>query len=256
MIIRTERKQGGGLYETYRCSGHISDPASCPMVPQHREPIDSAVYSYFERLGADAASSRNRLSEVIDRRVSMLHTRQGDADRGAQAMKAGLRRIKDDYLEGRLTAPEWRGLRDDLQPGATKLAAKRQSLGDQLADLEAVLDVSEAESEIQTQLERVCAAIAAGVEEASNVAAIREALVAMFDRFVLHLGVPSDPELGSEEGWIEGVIDPQRPQMREEKPRPLVVKEALSRLDRSGSRPWVWAVLQGPIAVPEMRTGS
>jgi hypothetical protein len=109
---------------------------------------------------------------------------------------------------------------------------------------------------MRAPLERVCAAIAAGVEESSNVAAIREALMAMFDRFVLHLGVPADLDLEAGEGWIEGVIDEQRLRLREEKPRPLVVKKVLSQLDRSGSQPWVWAVLQGPIAVREMRTAS
>jgi hypothetical protein len=49
------------------------------------------------------------------------------------------------------------------------------------------------------------------------------------------------------------VIGEQRLSRPEEKSRPLVVNEVLSRLDRGGSRPWVRALLQGPIAVPEMR---
>jgi DNA invertase Pin-like site-specific DNA recombinase len=256
MIVRSERNRGGSLYETYRCSGHLFDPASCPMVPQRRESIDTAVYAYFEQLGADAAATRDRLVEAVHRQASALRVLHGDADREAQDAEERLRRIKVDYVEERLTAIEWRGLREDLQPTATKLAARRQSLGDQLADLEAALDVSEAESELRAQLERVCTAIAAGVEEASDVAAIRAALMAMFDHFILHLGVPAEFGLGTAEGWIEGVIKELRPWWHAERPHSFVVQKVLSQLDHGGRQPWGWALLQGPIAVPEMRAAK
>jgi hypothetical protein len=241
MVTRTAHNCDGGLYETYRCHGHYLDPNSCSVVPQPREPIDSAVYAYFEQVGLDSEATRLELAEAVARRSAEVRALLEAAEKQADLAAERLSRVKGDYLAGKLTAAEWQEFRVELDPDAMASAAERKRLEGQLAAVEAGPDVSAAEAELEDQLGRVCAAVGGGVDEEAGIEAVREALLQLFDSFVIHPGSPEGEgsDLVGEGRWIEPVIGERAVEGYEEKLRPVLVlgtgfKMAGSRSDPRG----------------------
>jgi DNA invertase Pin-like site-specific DNA recombinase len=228
MYTRTERNGDGSFYETYRCHGHYLDPDSCPMVPQRRQPIDDAVFAYFEQVGIDQEATRQYLSEAVERRRAEVQALLSGAEAEAEAAAARLVRVKGHFVGGELTVEEWRELRGDLEPEAEAAAAERDRLELQLATVKAGPDVSAAEAELQDQLARVCAAVRAGVEEEPGIEAVRAALGQLFDCFLIHSGTPegSSAELVAEGYWIEPKIGERAVEGYEEKLQPVLVSGA------------------------------
>src|SRR5680860_316352 len=118
MVPRTARNGDGTLYEVYRCHGRWLDPATCSMPPQRREPVDSAVYAYFEQVGLDLEATREQLGEAVERKLAEVKGLLRAADREAETVAERLARVKRDYVGGELTVAEWRELRADLEPEA------------------------------------------------------------------------------------------------------------------------------------------
>lgn len=237
MITRSARNRDGSFNETYRCHGHYLDPSSCSMAPQPREPIDSAVYAYFEQVGLDAEATRLELAEAAARRAGEVRALLEAAEKQADLAAERLSRVKGDYLAGELTAAEWHEFRVELELDAVASAAERKRLEGQLAAVEAGPDVSAAEAELEDQLAKVCAAVAAGVDEEAGIEAVREALLQLFDCFVIHPGSPAGEgsDLVGEGHWIEPVIGERAVEGYEEKLRPVLVTGMGSRWQ--GPRP-------------------
>jgi DNA invertase Pin-like site-specific DNA recombinase len=225
MFTRTERNADGSLYETYRCHGHYLDPDSCSMAPLRRQPIDAAVYAYFEQVGLDEEATRTYLTEAIERRAAEVQALLSDAEAEAEAAAERLARVKGHFAGGELTVAEWRELREDLEPEAEASAAERERLKLQLASVKAGPDLSTAEAELQDQLARVCAAVRAGVEDESGIEAVRAALGQLLDCFLIRPGSPegSSPELVAEGYWIEPKIGERAVEGYVEKLRPVLV---------------------------------
>ena len=241
MSPRSARNADGSLYEVYRCYGHYLDSTSCSMGPQRREPIDSAVYAYFEQVGLDVEATRAQLGAAVKRKEAEVGALLDVAEREAGSASARLARVKADYTSGELTAAEWRELRADLEPEALAAAAERERLAVQLAEVKAGPNLVGMESDVIDLLARIRAAVAGEVNDAAGVAAARAALLRLFDRFVLHRGRPESAhlELVGEGYWIEPVISEHAVAGYDEKLRPVLARKPLEQAENNCSQTFV-----------------
>jgi site-specific DNA recombinase len=235
LLPRTGRNRDGTPYEIYRCQSRWLNPAACSLPAQRREPIDAAVYAYFEQVGLDLEATRAELGAAMERKLAEVKALLASADRDAEAAAARLARVKADYVAGELNAAEWRELRADLEPEAEAAAAQRERLATQLTEVEAGPALAEVESELLAQLAHIRAAIAGEVKDAEGVAAVRAALLRLFDRFVLHEGAPESAhmELVGEGYWIEPVISERAVEGYDEKLHPVLARKPLGQAENN-----------------------
>jgi hypothetical protein len=197
---------------------------------QKREPIDRAVYAYFEQVGLDIAATRDQLATAVEHRAAEVSALLAAAEREAAEAAEKEASVKDDYLSGDLTAAEWRELRAELEPAAEAAAGARDRLAAQLAEVEAGPSLAGLEAHLVGRLAQVRAAIAGEVREAEGVEAVRAALMRLFDHFILHGGRPEGEahlELIGDGYWIEPVVSDQAIEGYDEKLRPVLTAAPL-----------------------------
>lgn len=225
MFIHSERLVEGGLNETYRCYGHYLDPTSCPVPPQQREPIDSAVFSYFQKAGVDARATQLRFAEALSSRREQLEEELKAADAALLKATAGLERVKADYIRGDLTVKEWRELRDFLEPKIDDLGGTHERLTESLDEIERGLGLPKAEADLNAKLSRLSEAVEADLSDPEAMDTVRSYLFSIFEHFVLHGGEAVNPgsKVVSTGYWIEPVPKPQTIEGYEEPFRPVLI---------------------------------
>ncbi len=242
MSPRTERNKDGTLRETYRCNVHYTDPANCELTSVSREPIDTGVYEFFRRVAFDVEQTRAQMGAAVEHKIAEVGGLLGSAQQQAATATERLERVKGDYLAGELLAPEWRELRDELEPAAQAADSECERLANQLAEVEAGPNLAGVESDLVEQLARIRAALAGKVTDAAGVDAVRAALMGIFDHFVLHRGVPSERanlELVGEGYWIEPVINEHAIEGYDEKLRPVLAKKPLGQAENNFNQTFV-----------------
>jgi DNA invertase Pin-like site-specific DNA recombinase len=241
MAPRTSRNKDGSLWEAYRCIGHYTDPANCSRTAVQRAPIDSAVFSYFEQVGLDLEATREQMGAAIEHKATEASALLDAARTEAAITTERIERVKGDYLAGELTAAEWRQLRGELEPGAEAAQHECERLESQLAAIKSSPDMAAIEAELLEQLARIRATLAGKINDAQGTDAVRAALMCLFDRFVLHVGVPVDANLELiEDGyWIEPVISDHAVADYEEA-GPVLARKPLGRAENNFSQTLVW----------------
>ena len=226
MLIRSDRRKLAdgteALYETYLCENHRRDTSSCPVGPIRRDQIDPKVFRYFERVGVDVEGTRRELAEAQEGRASEIAALQAQARQEAQTAEERLTRVKRDYLEGRITAEDWSGFRDDLMGELEAARAQAARLEEQVANVEGASTVAELEAEVLEKLAGIRAVLAGEVSDAGGVDAARAALSRLFEGFTLvkpHTGQTAPAELAwaGPEGYVleptlrDGVVPTPEP---------------------------------------------
>jgi hypothetical protein len=119
--------------------------------------------------------------------------------------------VKRDYTCGAIAADEWHELRPELIEEHEGAQAEVQRLRDQEQEVEGWGELEDAEAETLRLLSGVRRAIAGEVRDAEGIDAVRAALSRLFERFVLHGGIPSRAhvELIREGFWIEPIVREQ-----------------------------------------------
>lgn len=205
MVPRTyQNRTAGSVREIYYCYGRKIDPSSCETREIPRADIDLAVLSYFEQVGLDLEATRKQLATAVDHRGEELRALHAAALTEVQETSASLIRVKRDYVNGEITASEWREIRDELTPQSEAAEAAAARLEDQLSEVGTPL--AEAEEEMIRHLAGIRAAVAGEVKDAGTVAEVGAALSRLFDHFVVHMGTPESAhvELVGKR-WIEPV---------------------------------------------------
>jgi site-specific DNA recombinase len=194
--------------QIYRCHGRKHHSHTCDMNNIYRSDVDSAVYAYFRDLGLDAEATREQL--VAARELALAEARHvlERAEEKTQTAAERLERVKGDYISEQLTAAEWRELRAELEPGLATAQAKEEQLREQLQEAESESALSKITADLLGQLSEIRAEIAKEVTDAKEAAAVRAALMRLFDGFVLHRGSPRHK---TREGtkvayWLEPVL--------------------------------------------------
>jgi hypothetical protein len=174
----------------------------------YRSDVDAAVYAYFRDLGLDAEATREQL--VAARELSLAEARHvlEGAEQETGAARGRLERVKRDYLAEQLSASEWRELRAELEPELAVAQEDEESLRKQLEEAESETALSKVTAGLLTQLSEIRAEIAKEVTDSKDPAAVRAALMRLFDGFILHRGPPRHK---TREGtkvayWLEPVL--------------------------------------------------
>lgn len=230
MVPRTARNRSGTLYECYLCLGRRQDPTSCSMPQTQRAEVDTAVYRYFEQVGLDVEATREQLTEAAGRKRTEVQALCDGAEREAQGAAERLARVKRDYTHGELTAAEWRELRTDLAPELDAAQAEAERLRERLRSVESDAAITDVEAELLEQLAHIRAAVAGEIADAAGVAAVRSALLRLFDGFVLHRGTPDHAHVELiGECWIEPIVSQQAVAGYDEKLRPVLTRKPLEQ---------------------------
>ncbi len=175
----------GQTYEVYACSGRRRH--QCSQTPVKRDLIDSAVWTFFERVALDVDATRRAITEQTDAKLSQVSTLVQQAQREVATAQERLDRVRRDYTNGDLTAAEWRELREELesdleaaQASAARLEKQRQALVSDHAEVDV-------ESVLVREMTALRAMVAGEVQDASRrgVDALRSALRRLFDHFEL-----------------------------------------------------------------------
>jgi site-specific DNA recombinase len=203
IVPRTERNADGSLYDVYRCYGRALDPSTCSLPPQQRESIDAAVLEALGHATFDLGPAAARIAEDVEKRKAQVCALLEDAGGQVELAAKRLARVRGDYVNGEITAEEWRELRVELEPEVESSLAERARLAEQLLVIEAGPDVPAAEMALEARLDDLVAALARPCGE-SRVPAVRDVLLQLFDRFVFHRTV-IEPN-GPDQLWLEPVM--------------------------------------------------
>lgn len=229
MMPRTSRHRNGSLEESYVCYEHRRDRAACSLKPIPRAKVDGAIYTYFEQVALDLDGTREQLIEARNRKLSEARALLDLAEREMRAASARLARVRRDYTSGELTAAEWRGFRDELEPEAKAADAEAERLRAHLAEIEAGESTKGAECEVLTRLAQIRTAIAGQISDRHGIDAVRAAMLRLFDGFVLHSGTPAEAHVELiGEMWIEPVASSHAVAGYDEDLRPVIARKPLA----------------------------
>ena len=207
MVPRT-RRSSNPRNEIYYCIGRIRHPHTCDLSSIHRVDIDDAVYAYFGNLELDVEATREQLALSREQSLAKARDALSSAEGEAEAARERLERIKRDYVCGELGASEWREFKSELEPELLIAETETERLRGQLQEAESEGVLSQTTSELLGQLAEIRAEIAKEVKGAEGAAAVRAALMRLFDGFVLHRGSPRHERRGRTKVafWLEPVL--------------------------------------------------
>jgi site-specific DNA recombinase len=184
MLPRTRPNRSEPDQEVYLCHGREKNPAACNQGPIPREPIDTAAFDYFARLGLDLDAMRAALRAAVEAKAVEVEalTKQAEADERAAA--GALAKVDHDYYRGPLTVEEWRTAREVLAPEHDGAVAKLGQLRSRRAEVaEAAEAAGDAQGDAVARVAEIRAAVAGEIEAAGGLAAVRVALLRMFEAF-------------------------------------------------------------------------
>jgi len=194
--------------QIYRCLGRKRHSHTCDMSAVYRSDVDGAVYAYFQDLGLDAEATREQLLSAREQSLAEAREVLDSAEQETQAATERLERIKRDYVSGELTATEWRGLRQELEPELSAAQAEEERLRERLEEAESESALSKITTALLAQLSEIRTEITKEVTDVKEAAAVRAALMRLFDGFVLHSGSPRHETRESTKVayWLEPVL--------------------------------------------------
>ena len=204
----TYRERPHPTDQIYRCLGRKRHSHTCDMSAVYRSDVDSAVYAYFRDLGGDAEATREQLANARELELFMERELLRSAEERVGAAKGRLERVKRDYLSEQLSASEWQELKAELEPALFSAQAEAERLRGQIKETENESTHSKLSAGLLGLLSTIRAEIAKEVVDSKEAAAIRAALMRLFDGFVLHRGPPG-PQTGERTKvayWLEPVL--------------------------------------------------
>jgi site-specific DNA recombinase len=204
---RTDVRRG---YERYICLGQKHrGPESCSMRSIARERLESGVVEHFLRTRVDVEDMRTKYAESIERQIAEAVARRAEAQRSEMRAVERLRRVKADYVDGRLEAVDWRELREELEAERVAAAGEAQQLAEREAELRAAVDPRDAEEEVLRFLAELRAGITAPVRDAESLDALRAGFRRVYASFTVYPAAhPMALAFGGEAGRTSLVVVP------------------------------------------------
>jgi DNA invertase Pin-like site-specific DNA recombinase len=178
----------GKTYEIYQCFKRLSNgPDACPQPIVRRETIDSAVWTFFERVALDAAATREAITQHADHKLAEHEALRGQAQQELARVEAAKDRIERDYVDEKITAEQWARLEAKLTDQITAARAQveqhdrqRNAIVASVADFDAEAAMLEELTAIRTQ---IAGEVQAGSRE--GLESFRAALRRLFVSFEL-----------------------------------------------------------------------
>jgi hypothetical protein len=182
------------------------------------------------KLPSDVEATRQQAAEARDRRLAEVRALLAQAERAELEASDAVNRVKRDYTRGAITADELHELRPELVEKHRGAQAEVQRLRDQEREVTSWGEFEDTESEVLQMLQMLTTirrAIAGEVRDSEGIDAVRAALSRLFERFVLHRGIPprAHVELIREGFWIEPIVRDQAVEGYTENLTPILGRE-------------------------------
>lgn len=199
------RSKEGRLYEVYLCYQRVREgPDACGQPPVRRADVDGAFFAYFEAVGLDVDATRAQFSGDRQRRLTETRALREQAERAERQAAERLARVRRDYQDRRLDADDWREQRQILAAELVAAEAEAARLAGREVELTEEADLAESD-EALVYLARLRASIAGKLAESEDVAAVRAAMLTIFEGFTLRPWHKPAQELAVEGGYL---LDP------------------------------------------------
>lgn len=167
--------------DVYLCVGRRDHgPGFCAQPQVHRTLIDSALLAQLTSRYFDLDATRDRLRESRAGATTRADTAVGDAERELAKADANLARVKADYVNGEITASEWRELRADLEESrSAALEALTQAQGS-LDELRTAGATTDAEEALLRHLADLKQLVSGTVDQAGDIESLRTVIRSLF----------------------------------------------------------------------------
>jgi site-specific DNA recombinase len=178
----------GVLYEVYACSGRMAHgPDHCQQKPVRREPIDRAIWSFFENVALDVDATRAAMTKQHDTKIAEIDALREQADREAHKTTEALARIERDYRDNRITADQWTKLDANLTAELAAATAQVTRLDQRRQALTADMEQIDIEAAVLEQIAELRAMVVGEIRDGGRegVNGFRAALRRLFNPFEL-----------------------------------------------------------------------
>ena len=157
-----------------------------------------------------------RLGRVRSHHSKMIQDALRDAALGEQKATEAFSRVRKDYARGAISAEDWTDLRPELleERDAARQELKRLRLQEQ--ELVSRKVVSDLEAATLLRLQAIKRAIDGLSSDPDGIAAVRQALSAAFERFIVRVDV------STKQGSIEAIARPEATNVEGEELRPVM----------------------------------
>ena len=173
-------------WEAYMCSKRANEGLeACGQKPLKREPIDQAIFNFVMDTALDLEATEIALYEQMDSKLTEVAALRDQAEQEAMKVDSRLTRAKADYLDGELTAGEWRELKADLAADHQATKAMLERMSQQEAELTAERQQIDSQHLVLAEMTALRASILGEAREGSAVSAdaFRAALRRLFVNF-------------------------------------------------------------------------
>jgi DNA invertase Pin-like site-specific DNA recombinase len=175
--VSGDEKQDGTVSGWYVCSGQKSGVCDEGYRVGMAD-VDDAITGYLAEVGIDVEKSLRLVREAAKSHQEATASELDRARHEAATAEANVKRVRRDYMEGRITAEDWQSLRADLEGECAATTAK-------LARLEAKAKEAKAAPEVVVPAVSDALGIVRAAMQAGDTDAVREALEALFEYFVI-----------------------------------------------------------------------
>jgi hypothetical protein len=156
----------------------------CDTAAVERRRVDETLLHHFLIRHFDEDEMRERLRTAADEKIAEARALAGQADREEQEAVAALRRIRRDYVAGKIDADDWNELRAELEEAQAASRAKAAQLRSRAEQIEAEAAQVDVEAQLVARLGSIMRAVAGQADNPEAVAELRAALTATFERIV------------------------------------------------------------------------
>lgn len=174
--VSLDARKDGTVTGRYECSGRKA--GVCEGFRVDMADLDEALVSYLAAVGIDADESLRRVKEATQARRDATAAELDAARRDLSKAEESWKRVRRDYMEGKITAEDWAEFRGDLE-------SEREASAARVAHLEAKAAEAETAPEaivpaVADALGIVRTAMANGDSDA-----VRAALETLFESFLV-----------------------------------------------------------------------
>ena len=184
-----------GKSEYYSCQRKHTY-GDCEAPDANRRRVDATLLHHFLIRHFDEQEMRARLGAAAEEKIEEARALANAADREEQQAVAALRRIRRDYMAGKITAEDWAGFQAELaeeQQASHQQATQLRARAEQIAAEAAEVDV---QATLVARLGAVMRAVQGAQDDPAAIAELRAALMATFDR-IIYRPVWDEVPLGS-----------------------------------------------------------
>jgi site-specific DNA recombinase len=156
-------------WEYYYCNGRSTFGREfCDGPNIGRDVIDTAVYTYFEKIGLDVEATRQQLAESRDRKLEEVRASRGQAERETGSLRDQAKRVERDYRSGELSVPNYERISAEIAEELEAANAEAERLQKQEQKVTDWGELRDVQADMLRKLADLRRAIAGEIQDAGR----------------------------------------------------------------------------------------